>query len=428
MLAYEGSTLRKKRMMHTSLKQQYKGMKVVREGTLENNIPVKTRSQGKSQDKKGPTILQVLPAMETGGAEQGALDISAELVKAGSRSFIACNGGPRAYEIERGGGKMMTLPVDSKNPAKIYRNINKLVRIIEDYDIDLVHARSRAPAWSAYYACRKTGTPFVTTCHAPYNTGSALKKAYNKIMACGDEVIAISEHVKNYLTRHYNLNEDKVRVIHRGIPVEHFHPTSVTPERMIQLSRQWRLPEDAGVILLPGRLTRWKGQRIMIEAMSKIQNSHAFCVILGSDQGRTKYSRELARLIEEYGVQDKIRMVENCRDMPAAYMLSTIVVSASTDPEGFGRVPVEAQAMGRIAIATDHGGAAETIISGETGWLVPPGNATALASAIDRALEMPESERVKMATRAMAHVEKNFTKEKMVNETFDVYAQLLKKT
>ena len=364
----------------------------------------KISSKLSQKNKTAPTVLQVLPAMDAGGAEQGCLDINAELVKAGSQSLVACNGGLRLHEIGRTGGVHINLPVDSKNPITIMRNIGRIQNIIKEYDVDIVHARSRAPAWSCYYACKRTKTPFVTTCHAPYNINGALKLKYNSVMAKGDRVIAISEYVADYLREHYQVNNDKMHTIYRGIPLEIYHPTSVTPERMIQLSRAWRLPEEASIILLPGRLTRWKGQHVLIEAMSMVKNTNAFAVILGSDQGRKAYRKELEGLVEKYGLQDKIRLVDHCRDMPAAYMLSTIVVSASTDPEGFGRVPVEAQAMGRIAIGVDHGASKETVKTGITGWLIPPGNATALATTIDKSLQMSESERVKMATRAMAHV------------------------
>ena len=374
----------------------------------------------------GPVVMQVLPAMETGGAEQGCLDIHKELVRAGAKSIVVCNGGPRIHEIQRAGGHYIQLPVESKNPLQIRKNTKHLQDIIRQFSVDIVHARSRAPAWSCLSACRAEKTKFVTTCHAPYNAGNALKRRYNSVMAMGDRVIAISEYVAQYLRDNHNVPDSALRVIHRGIPVENYHPTSVSPERMIQLSKAWRLPEEASIILLPGRLTRWKGQHILIRAMARIENPNAFAVILGADQGRQKYRRELESLIAEHDLQDRIRLVDHCNDMPAAYMLSTLVVSASTDPEGFGRVPVEAMAMGRIAIATDHGAARETVVSGETGWLVPPDNVTSLAKTIDKSLSMPEPERVRMATRGMKRVEEMFSREDMVNKTFDVYAELLR--
>jgi glycosyltransferase involved in cell wall biosynthesis len=216
-----------------------------------------------------------------------------------------------------------------------------------------------------------------------------------------------------------------VRVIHRGVALEKFHPTAVTPERLITLSRQWRLPDGASIIMMPGRITRWKGHSVLIEAMDKLGRADVFCVMIGSDQGRTEYRQELEADIRARGLGGSVRIVNHCNDMAAAYMLATVVVSASTDPEGFGRVPVEAQAMGRPVVATDHGGAQETIMRGETGWLVPPGDAQALAKALAEALSLDPAQRAVLATRAMAHVAAHFTRNRMADDTLNVYAELL---
>ena len=194
---------------------------------------------------------------------------------------------------------------------------------------------------------------------------------------------------------------------------------------MINLAQEWRIPDGANIVMLPGRLTRWKGHHVLIDAMEKLQRKDVFCVIIGSDQGRTDYRQELEKAIEEKGLGTQVRLVDQCHDMPAAYMLSTVVVSASTDPEGFGRVPVEAQAMGRPIIASDHGGAQETVIRGHTGWLVPPGDSDALAQSIDEALSLDPAQRTILATRSMAHVAEHFTKDIMVEKTLDVYAEIL---
>ena len=408
------------------LKKGEKVKETIGDYQAQNKSGAKIVSQLTGHRKQAPTVMQVLPAMEVGGAEQAVIDISAELANAGAKSLIVCNGGPRLHDISRVGGHHINLPVDSKNPVQMVRNIGRIRKLIRDYDVDIVHARSRAPAWSCYFACKHEDVPFVTTCHAPYNISGALKRAYNSVMAKGDRVIAISDYVADYLRKNYKIDENRLNVIYRGIPLEIYHPTTVSPERMIQISKSWRLPDEANIVLLPGRLTRLKGQHVLIEAMSMVKNKHAFAVILGSDQGRKAYRKELEDMVSKYGLENKIRLVDHCRDMPAAYMLSTIVISASTDPEGFGRVPVEAMAMGRIPIATDHGAAKETVLSGETGWLIPPGNATALAAAIDRSLDMDETERVKMATRGMARAQDLFSREQMVDQTFRVYADVLK--
>ena len=265
----------------------------------------------------------------------------------------------------------------------------------------------------------------MTTCHAPYNTANNAKKFYNSSIAKGERVIAISGFVAQYLRDMFGLDDRTIRVIHNGIALEKFHPTAVTPERMIKLSREWRLPDGASVVMMPGRLTRWKGHHVLIEAISLLKREDVFCVLIGSDQGRSEYTQELEAAIRERGLEGRVRIVDHCNDMPSAYMMAAVVVSASTDPEGFGRVPIEAQAMGRPIIATDHGATQETIRRGETGWLVPPGDAKALQEAIVEALSLTPTQRAILATRAMAHVAEYFTRERMAYETLNVYAELL---
>lgn len=372
-----------------------------------------------------PVIMQIIPVLGPGGAEQGCIDIAAELVQSGAQALVVSNGGSRLHELARTGAVHINLPVDSKNPLIMWKNISALRSIIRRYNVDIVHARSRAPAWSALQACKKTNARFMTTCHAPYNIESEGKRFYNSSIARGERVIAISETVARYLRDNYKLDESRIRVIPRGVALEKFHPTSVTPERLIALSRQWRIPDGANIIMMPGRITRWKGHHILIEAVARLGRRDIFCVIIGSDQGRSEYRKELEETIQHKGLGGRVRIVDHCNDMPAAYMLATVVVSASTDPEGFGRVPVEAQAMGRPVIATDHGGAQETIIRGETGWLVTPGDPAALEAAIHEALALNPTQRAILATRAMAHVAANFTREQMADRTLNVYAELL---
>lgn len=379
--------------------------------------------------QKSPVILQIIPELGPGGAEQGCIDIAAELMNVGAKAIVVSNGGPRVPELSRSGALHVTLPVHSKNPLVMWKNITALRRLIREHAVDIVHARSRAPAWSAWRACKGTNSRFMTTCHAPYNTQNNAKKFYNSSIAKGERVIAISSYVAQYLTDHFGLDGRTIRVIHRGLALEKFHPTAVSAERMIKLAREWRIPDGASIVLLPGRLTRWKGHHVLIEAMAKLKrpdnSGEVFCVLIGSDQGRSEYTQELEKAIRDHGLEGRVRIVDHCNDMPTAYMLSNVVVSASTDPEGFGRVPIEGQAMGRPVIATDHGGARETIKRGETGWLIPPNDADALANAINEALALTANQRAVLATRAMAHIAENFTREKMAFETLNVYAELL---
>ncbi|HOO81942.1 MAG TPA: glycosyltransferase family 4 protein [Alphaproteobacteria bacterium] len=373
-----------------------------------------------------PVIMQIIPELGPGGAEQGCIDIAAELVASGAQAIIVSNGGSRVHELERIGAVHINLPVHSKSPLVMWHNITALRKIIERYNVNIVHVRSRAPAWSAYYACKKTSAHYITTCHAPYNISGEAKKFYNSSIAQGERVIAISNYVADYLRKNYNLDNRTIRLIPRGIPMERFHPTAVTPQRMIALAQSWRVPDGANIVMLPGRITRWKGHSVLINALERIQREDLFCVIIGSDQGRKEYRKELDEQIAAKGLEGRVRIVDHCNDMPAAYMLSTVVVCPSTDPEGFGRVPVEAQAMGRPVVASDHGGAQETILRGQTGWLVEPSNPQALAAAIEDALALTPTQRSMLATRAMTHIAANFTKEQMADKTLDVYAELLR--
>lgn len=373
-----------------------------------------------------PVIMQIIPELGAGGAEQGCIDIAAELVVAGGRAIVVSNGGSRVRELARIGATHINLPVHSKNPFVMWRNIFAIRRLITRHNVSIVHVRSRAPAWSAYYACKKSKAHFITTCHAPYNFHNETKRIYNGIIAKGERVIAISEFVADYLRKNYGLDDSRLRLIPRGIPLERFHPAAVTPERMIELTRGWRIPDGSNIVMLPGRLTRWKGHHVLVDALEKLGKKDLFCVIIGSDQGRKEYRLELEQTIRDKGLGGNVRIVDHCKDMPAAYMMATVVVCPSTDPEGFGRVPVEAQAMGRPIVAADHGGARETVIHGQTGWLVPPGDAGAMAAAIEEALSMTPKQRVAMATQGMAHVAAHFTKEQMADKTLNVYAELLR--
>ena len=377
------------------------------------------------QCPQSPVVMQIIPELGPGGAEQGCIDVAKELVRSGSKAIVVSHGGARVHELTRIGALHIDLPVHSKNPVVMYKNINRLKKLIKEHNVDIVHVRSRAPAWSAWKACKNTKARYMTTCHAPYNISGKAKRFYNSAIAKGERVIAISNHVANYLLQNYQIDQRNIRLIHRGIGLDKFHPTLVRPAQLIKISEEWRLPEGANIIMLPGRITRWKGHLVLIEAMAKINRKDVFCVLLGSDQGRTAYREELEEAIKEKGLGGQIRIVDHCNDMPAAYMLSTVVVSASTDPEGFGRIPIEAQAMGRPIIATDHGGAQETVIKNETGWLTEPGNADALAEAIEEVLRLNDNQRSILATRAMSHIAQNFTREKMVDETLNVYAELL---
>lgn len=372
------------------------------------------------------TILQVLPALGgSGGVERGTVEVAGCITDQGWRSLVASNGGERVYQLQRAGADHFQLPLHSKNPLTIYANIGKLAKLIEDEGVDIVHVRSRAPAWSAYYACKRTGTAFITTFHGTYSVGSALKRWYNSVMTRGDRVIAISRFIAGHLKQMYGAAGDKIRVIHRGVDLDSFNAAIISAERVVKLSSTWRLEDGYPVVMLPGRLTRWKGQTVFIEAIAALGRKDIRCILVGSDQGRTAYRKELERLIEKHDLGAVVRIVDHCDDMPAAYMLSDVVVSASTDPEAFGRVVVEAQALGRPVVAPDHGGACETIIHGETGWLFEPSDKDALADVLRQALDLDQEGRQAFAAHAVDSVSRHFSKDAMCLKTLNVYREVL---
>lgn len=364
--------------------------------------------------------------METGGVERGTVQIANGVVQAGGRALVASSGGPMVHELERAGAEHFELPLAGKNPARIWSNIGRLADLVVAEKVDLVHARSRAPAWSAWRAARRTGRPFVTTFHSPYGHNWA-KHWYNAVMARGDKVIAISGFLATHIRGTYKVGEDRLVTIPRGIDLEIFNPASVSASRIIQLARAWRLPDDRPVVMLPGRLTRWKGQSLLLEALASLGRRDITCVLVGAEQGREAYREELEKQIEGSGLGEVVRVVGHCRDMAAAYMLADVVVSASTEPEGFGRVAVEAQAMGRPVIATDHGGSQETVHHGATGWLVKPGNLAALTSALHGALTLSPEARAAMAERARQNVVEHYSVRQMCESTIAVYDSLLRR-
>jgi len=368
-------------------------------------------------------VLQVLPRLVAGGVERGTVDVAAALVAAGWNAIVASAGGPMVRELQRAGAIHVTLPLASKNPLVIRANIARLAALITSHNVDIVHARSRAPAWSARYAAKRTGRHLVTTMHNVYGEGSALKRRYNSVMAAGERVIAISGFVAEHAMKVYGVAAERLRVIPRGVDLLRFDPDRVTPDRLIALIKPWRLPDGVPVVLLPGRLTRWKGHHTLIEAVGQLERPDVHAVILGS--GDARYRRELEAAVAKSPAATRFRFIEDCADIAAAYMLADVVVSASTSPEGFGRVIVEAQAMGRQVIATAHGGALETIIDGETGWFYPPGDAAALANALTYVLEQDSATRVAMARREVAHVRTHFSSALMTQRTLAVYEELV---
>lgn len=378
------------------------------------------------QKTRQPTILQILPALRSGGVERGTIDIAAAIAREGWGSLVASSGGPMASKLRHVGAEHITLPLDSKHPFVIWQNADRLVEIIRKYKVDIIHARSRAPAWSAWLAAQRTGKPFVTTFHGVYNIQNKWKQKYNAIMTRGHRVIAVSHFVADHIRQHYGVDKRRLRIIHRGVDLLQFSPERVAPARIAELTRAWRLPDDnVPLILMPGRVTRWKGHEVLIEALAKLPHRKFFCVLLGDDTDHETYTQELMDKIALLGLNEHIRMAGNTPYMAEAYQLSNIVVCPSVEPEAFGRVPIEAQAMGRPVIATNHGGACETIVPEETGWLVEPGNADQLAQAIQIALHLLPDQLQWMAENAIWNAQHNFSLDVMQRQTLDVYKELL---
>ena len=364
---------------------------------------------------EGKTILQVLPALEAGGVERGTLEIAAALRKAGARALVVSSGGRMAASL---GADHIVMPVHTKTPVGLWRNAGRLKALITREGVDLVHARSRAPAWSARAAARRASVPFVTTFHGAYGARSAAKRAWNRIMVRGDRVIAVSDFISRHMQEVYRCPPERIRVVHRGIDAATFDPAAVPPRKRAALRAAWGVPEDARIVLLPGRLTRLKGHAVLIEAIRLLADPNLVAVFAGSDRGRDAYRRELETQAQGLAV----RFVGHVDDVAAAYAASDVAVSASVQPESFGRVLAEACAMGLPVVASDHGGAREIVRQGETGWLVPPGDPAALAEGICCALAASGPG---LATCARAHVLGRFTLARMCAGILAVYDELL---
>jgi glycosyltransferase involved in cell wall biosynthesis len=379
----------------------------------------------------GRTILQIIPRLDAGGAERTTIDVAAALVRAGARALVASEGGRLASELQAVGGVLAPFPAATKNPFAMALNVSRLARLIAEERVDLIHARSRAPAWVALGACRRVGRPFVTTYHGAYGGRSALKLSYNSVMARGDVVIANSQYTAEAIERLYPFARGRLSVIPRGTDLARFAPAAVERARVVRLRESWGVAPHERVVLLAARLTEWKGQRVLIEAARLLKErglADVRCVLAGDAQGRDSYARDLDARIRRAGLEGIVTRVGHCHDMPAALVAASVVAVPSTAPEAFGRSAVEAQAMGTMVVVSDSGAAPETVLAppqGRTGWRVPPGDAPALADALTSALTLGATAREAIALRARAHVEANFSLEQMTEKTLAVYRAAL---
>lgn len=375
--------------------------------------------------KNEPIVLQVLPELEMGGVELGTIEIASELQKQGIKNFVASQGGRLTAELKKMGVKHLNLPLKTKNIFKMRKNADALAEFIKKNKINIVHARSRAPAWSAYWAAKKAGAHYMTTFHGTYGLGPwGIKKVYNKIMTFGERVIVISNHIKNHVLKNYQTDENKLRLVHRCVDVEKFNPDLVSQERIIKATKEYNIPEDKPVLTLIGRITRWKGQHLLVEALSKMRNKNYYCIIAGDEQGRINYVEEIKTLAEKYRLKNRIGFYGKVLDPQALMQVSTVILSTAIEPEAFGRISVEGQAMGKIVVASNIGGSLDTITDGVTGKLFESNNANSLACALDWALELDEKQKQKIASAAQKNAKENFTKQIMCDKTIALYREL----
>lgn len=368
-------------------------------------------------------VLQILPALDAGGVERTAVEITEALTSAGHGAYVLSKGGRLTADIEALGGVNHIANIGSKNILSVPWRIGGIRRLIVEHNIDIIHARSRAPAWPAMLAAQAEKIPFVTTYHGIYKAKSGMKRFYNSVMARGDIVIANSDFTKAHILKMHNIDTQKIVVIPRGVDMARFNPEIVASADIVKLRQDWGAGSGKKLVLLPGRLTGWKGQRVAIAAMAALpDNYHLVC--LGDAQGRTEYVAELQAQIAFHELGRRVTLAGHSSDMPAAYAASDIVICPSTQPEAFGRTAAEAQAMGKPVIASAHGGAMETVLDGRTGWLVEPANVPALAEAIKRCFEDDGAGLTELGDKARARILHKFSKTSLQKATLKVYGQL----
>ena len=378
-------------------------------------------------------VLQVIPKLGYGGAETGCYDIAHYLAEKDCGSFIVTSGGDLLKFVKKSKVGIFKLPVHSKNPIFILSNIFLLIFLIIFKKINIVHARSRAPAWSCYFACLLTNTIFVTTFHGTYNFKSKLKKFYNSIMLRSKLTIAGSNFIFGHINEHYNeylTKKKKLRVIFRGINIDYFSPKNISILKQEKLKREWGLDTNKFTILLPGRLTQWKGQEKFIESLNILIEDYNFtnfqAILLGSDQGRKVYTKKLYSLVERYALTKKVKFISHCKEMPLAYSLADVTVSASIEPEAFGRVAVESQSMGKPIVASDIGGSKETILNKKSGFLYKHDDPRELAKNLNTVIQLSQEELKLIGNEGRKNVTKKFDVEVMCDSNLREYKKLLK--
>lgn len=372
------------------------------------------------------TILQVVPALISGGVERGTIEVSKKLLKVGYNIVVISAGGPLVEELKDMKITHITLNVASKNPFTIWHNTKLIIDVIKEYKVDLVHARSRAPAWSCYMSAKSLNKLFITTFHGIYSVSNPLKRYYNSIMTEGKRIIAVSNFVKSYILNNHKVEESKIRVIHRGVDENYFHMKNINPNKIEKFKDKYNIRGVTPVILLPARMSEWKGHIFLIEALSKIKNLEFQCLMVGELSKHPSFVRKVQEKIINCKLQSKVKIYGHELDILGLYAISDIVLSTSIQPEAFGRTIIEAQSMEKLVIATNIGGASETIKDQVTGFHIIPNDVSDLASKIQYSLSILGSLKFKTITKeARKYVSQQFSLEKMLNQTIDVYEEVL---
>ena len=380
---------------------------------------------------KNKRILQIIPNMEIGGAERTVLEITSFLKDKEFSSLVLTSGGKLIGELEKENIEVIKLKIDKKNPYSIIKNFFLFIKIFREKKIDLVHVRSRAPAWSAIFAAKKIGIPVLTTWHGHVSNSSFIKKIYNSIMLKGDAVIANSAYTAERISKIYNIDLNKIDIISRGVNVESFEGSKFSNTEISNMKKIWSVDDNKIIILFPARLTRWKGHLVTIEAINLLKKEKFFDQVIflfaGEKAGAENYIKKLNSIITKFKLQENIKLVERIENMPLAYHASDVVLSPSIEPEPFGRIPIEAQAAGKTIIASDHGAVKDTIKNGNnfTGFKVKPNDPQALSIAIKQSIIMDKKDLTKMHERAISNVKNNFSLENMCKKTLEVYKRLL---
>ena len=376
-----------------------------------------------------PVIAQIIPALNNGGVERGTVETAQAISDVGWNPIVISSGGMLESQLKRAGAKHFTLPVNKKNPVSWQFTKFKLQKILKGENVDIVHVRSRVPAWVGLPVAKVLAIPTVSTIHGKFEAYNLLKRAYNKQMLKADEIIAISKFTKSVIERQFPklLPNISLNVIHRGVDTSVFNPINVTQQRIINEAERIGLPDDLPVVMLPARPSSWKGHLILLRALARLEHLQVAIVLLGAGDSNTGYAEMLEKTSVELGLGANVRITTSSRDMPAALMLADVVVMPSIHPEPFGRIAIEAQAMGRPVIAFDHGGARETILEGKTGWLAKPNDIDSLSENLKTALSISKSKRNELSNLAQSRVKRRFSVRKMTNSTLEIYRKLLLK-